>query len=219
MRTHIAKSLQTRCKAIQNAVKTYNAAAQALNPPRPTLDWSRVSHYSFLDEFNLLRDSRQDIHQKPWTQPAIRETMTQANKIKRAHEEITRCNIEVRRLHTSIIDENNLLESTLARLQAENNAVFGPVNEYTIRRRRVNAHLLLRLQQIFALDGYSGERSCGIRKGTSSESSPSSGINGEEYTLPMDDDDDVGSGDGSDEEVRGDITALVDYVSELSLRS
>ena len=27
MRTHIAKVLQSRCKAIQNAVKTYNTAA------------------------------------------------------------------------------------------------------------------------------------------------------------------------------------------------
>ncbi|KAG1853644.1 hypothetical protein F4604DRAFT_1933044 [Suillus subluteus] len=54
MCTHISKSLQTRCHAIQNAVKTYNAAAAALSPPRPQLDWSKVSHYSFLEEFNLL---------------------------------------------------------------------------------------------------------------------------------------------------------------------
>jgi hypothetical protein len=57
MCTHIAKSLQTRCKAIQNAVKAYNAAAMALSPPCPTVDWSKVSHYGFLDEFSLLRDT------------------------------------------------------------------------------------------------------------------------------------------------------------------
>ena len=77
MRTHIAKSFQKRCKAIQNAVKAYNAAAVALDPPRPTLDWTRVSHYGFLNEFNLLRDTRQDIRDKPWTDLAVRETMKQ----------------------------------------------------------------------------------------------------------------------------------------------
>ncbi|KAG2158579.1 uncharacterized protein EDB93DRAFT_1237923 [Suillus bovinus] len=56
MRTHIAKALQTCCKAIQSKVKEYNAAASALVPPAPSLDWSCVSHYGFLDEFTLLRD-------------------------------------------------------------------------------------------------------------------------------------------------------------------
>ena len=55
IRTHIAKSLQTHCKAIQNAVKKYNEAATALLPPRPSLDWSHVSHYSFLDKFETHR--------------------------------------------------------------------------------------------------------------------------------------------------------------------
>lgn len=57
MRTHISKTLQTRCKAIQNAVKKYNEAASEIDPPRPPLEWSRVSHYNFLDEFNLLRET------------------------------------------------------------------------------------------------------------------------------------------------------------------
>jgi hypothetical protein len=78
MRTHIAKSLQRWCKAIQNAAKAYNAAAMALDPPRPTLNWAKASHYSFLEDFELLRDTRQDIRSKPWAQPVIRATMKQA---------------------------------------------------------------------------------------------------------------------------------------------
>ena len=54
MRTHIAKALQKRSKAIQRAVKTYNAAVSALDPPRLTIDWNTVSHYKFLEEFPLL---------------------------------------------------------------------------------------------------------------------------------------------------------------------
>ena len=77
MRTHIAKALQSRCKAIRNAVKSYNAIALLMEPPRPTLDWSRVSHYSFLEEFQLLHGSRQDIQDKRWAELAVRETMKQ----------------------------------------------------------------------------------------------------------------------------------------------
>ena len=75
MCVHISESLQTRSKAICRAVNTYNAAAVKLDPPRPTLDWTKVSHYTFLDEFNILRDTRDNIQDRPWANPAIRETM------------------------------------------------------------------------------------------------------------------------------------------------
>ena len=54
MHTHIAKSLNTQCKAIQNAVKGYNAAALHMSPSHPTLDWEKASHYVFLKDFQLL---------------------------------------------------------------------------------------------------------------------------------------------------------------------
>ncbi|KAH9913734.1 uncharacterized protein B0H18DRAFT_1108583 [Fomitopsis serialis] len=102
VRTHIAKSLQTHCKAIRNAVAKYNlnSAASALNPPRPTLNWSRVSHYSFLEEFELLQDTRNNICAKPWTEPAVREAMKQARRITHAEEELQCCHVKARRLHT-----------------------------------------------------------------------------------------------------------------------
>ena len=96
MQTHIAKALQRRCKAIRNAVKAYNAAAAQLDPPRPPINWEAVSHINFLEEFHLLHNSRQDIREKPWSQPAIRELMKLSQRVKRAHEEIQRCHIAVR---------------------------------------------------------------------------------------------------------------------------
>ena len=104
MRTHIAKALQKRSKAIQRAVKTYNTAASALDPPRQTIDWNTVSHYKFLKKFPLLRNTSQDLTGKRWALPAVRETMKQWRRICRAHEEIIRCNnIEVCHLHTSLM--------------------------------------------------------------------------------------------------------------------
>lgn len=76
--THIAKALQTCSKAIQAAVKTYNAAVLALDPPHPTVDWSKVSHYSLLEEFALLHDENDNVHAKPWSLLHAREVMCKA---------------------------------------------------------------------------------------------------------------------------------------------
>ncbi|KAJ6479843.1 hypothetical protein C8R45DRAFT_1054447 [Mycena sanguinolenta] len=42
MRTHIAKALQARSKAIKNAIERYNIVALDMNPPMPTLNWDQV---------------------------------------------------------------------------------------------------------------------------------------------------------------------------------
>lgn len=54
MRTHIAQALQRRAKAIRNAVNEYNKHALMLDPPRDTLDWTKVTHFSFIDQFDIL---------------------------------------------------------------------------------------------------------------------------------------------------------------------
>ncbi|KAI0684178.1 hypothetical protein BC835DRAFT_1409208 [Cytidiella melzeri] len=156
MRTHIAKSLQTRCKTIQRAVKAYNAAAAMLNPPRPALDWSRVASFSFLEEFTLLQDTRNDIRDKEWSKPAIREAMKLRHRLARAQEELDRLNVEVRRLHTAIRDETLLFDSVLTRLERHNNALFGATSEFITRRKRINNYLLIRIQQVYTLDGFTG---------------------------------------------------------------
>ena len=46
-----------------------------LNPPRPPLSWEQVVEYMFLSDFNLLRDTRQDIRKEPWATPAGRLAM------------------------------------------------------------------------------------------------------------------------------------------------
>ena len=217
MRTHIAKALQRRCKAIRNAVKAYNAAAQALDPPRPTLDWSRVSHYSFLEEFELLRGSRQDIQDKRWAELAVRETMKQNLRIKRAKEEIERCNIEIRHVATAIKDEHRMFDVHLSRLQDEANPIHGAVLEHVELRRKVNFQILARFEMTYALQGFTGNRIPGIRKG--SFQSPQSSVPINAATTELDrDDEDEGDFEISDEG-SGDIGGLVDYISQLPLQN
>ncbi|KAG1807731.1 hypothetical protein EV424DRAFT_1543713 [Suillus variegatus] len=167
MRTHIAKALQTRCKAIQSKVKEYNAAASALVPPAPSLDWSRVSHYGFLDEFTLLRETRQDVQTNQWTHPEVRELMRQSLRIKRAHEEVHHCNIELCRLHSFIAAENHHFEVTLQCLKAESNTIYHTVKEFTTRRIRINSHNLARVFQTFSFTGFTGDKTVGMKKSSS----------------------------------------------------
>jgi hypothetical protein len=230
MRSHIAKSLQSRCKAIRNAVQAYNTAALALSPPRLTLDWSKVSHYAFLEEFNILRDTRNDIREKKWADLAIRETLKQHQKVKRAEEEIHRCNIEVRRLHTSIVDEEQKFTAILLELRDAGDRMYSAVHDYVARRFQVNAQLLKRINQIYSLKGFTGITSPGIRKGTALLDTQDGGRNeGQEerppmpidLTLPIQDDDqqfDPASLE-DDDDLAEKMNGLVDYISQLSVNT
>ncbi|KAI9064712.1 hypothetical protein FKP32DRAFT_1611038 [Trametes sanguinea] len=165
VRTHIAKHLQSRCKAIRNAVKTYNAAAAALKPPRPALDWERVSHMTFIEEFELLKDTRGDLEGKPWSRPVVRETMRLAHRIDRAQEEVERVCVEVRRLHTSIRDEDDLFAVVLDDLTLRGDPWHGVVLEHVTRRQRANARLLVYIDKIYATEGFIGIQGPGQRAG------------------------------------------------------
>ena len=75
-----------------------------------------IIDYSFLGEFDLLRNSRADIRNQPWTQVTRREAMVKYFKLCRAEEELTRLNIEIRRLRTSIHDETIHMMHVLSQL-------------------------------------------------------------------------------------------------------
>ncbi|KAG1728116.1 hypothetical protein EDB19DRAFT_1897455 [Suillus lakei] len=72
----ISKALQWCSDAIRNAINHYNIQATSLIPPRPKIAWKDIANYTFLGEFDLLRDSRADIQDKDWARPAHREATT-----------------------------------------------------------------------------------------------------------------------------------------------
>lgn len=216
MRTHIAKSLQTRCKAIQNAVTAYNAAAVSLNPCRPTLDWSTASHYTFLEDFSLLRESRNDIRQKPWATPVIRTAMRQSQRIERAREEIETCNVEVRRLHTHVLDEAEHLRQAVHLLRSQSSPITGAVEEYAIRRIRANTHNLSIIKQIHALEGYTGHSTPGIRIGHSGP--PADLISNDTQTTDDGDEEDLGL-EAEGEDIQEEYNGLFNYVSDMPLQT
>ncbi|KAJ3487859.1 hypothetical protein NLJ89_g11673 [Agrocybe chaxingu] len=102
----IVKSLKTRVPAIQSALKRYNDATAALDPPRPPLVWETVVGAATLADFDLLRDTRQDIQALDWAQPANCEGMVMYFGIKRAKEELQRLDVEIRRLLAFLLDNH-----------------------------------------------------------------------------------------------------------------
>ncbi|KAF8184353.1 hypothetical protein K438DRAFT_1937315 [Mycena galopus ATCC 62051] len=117
LRRHIAKALQARSKAVRNAIDRYNDAAMSLDPPMPSLTWEQVVEYTFLADFDILWDTCSEVQSHPWTRPAYRLAMDTYFKIERAREEITRLNIEIRRLVTWIRDEGHFLRDREASLR------------------------------------------------------------------------------------------------------
>ena len=71
-----------------------------LVPPFLGMTWWRV---------DLLRDSRQDVRDRPWTKPASCVVIDHYFKLERAREEIQRLNVEITRVVTYIQDEDKFL--------------------------------------------------------------------------------------------------------------
>ena len=148
---------------MQRAVTTYNTAASALDPPKPVIDWNTVSHYKFLEEFPLLRNTSQDLTGIWWALPAVRETMKQWRKICRAHEEIIHCNVEICHLHTSIVNE----EENFCRICLQSMAlgpIQGPVKEFITKRSLIKGRFFHKITQIYNLKDVSGMASPGVRQ-------------------------------------------------------
>ncbi|KAG2156989.1 hypothetical protein DEU56DRAFT_905664 [Suillus clintonianus] len=198
MWTQISKSLQTHCQAIQNAIKKYNEAA-------------------FLDEFTLLRNTHQDIRDKPWAKPAICETMRQHQRIQRAHEEVLRCNVEIRRLHSAILDEQRHFKKVIRELEAAaGSPLLVAVQEAAKIRTLVNHQLLICITQVYSLPGFTGNPSPGIREGAVAEEDP---VNDD--LEPHDELNEPHSDNEADaleeDDLCTDIGTVVEYISDLAL--
>ncbi|KAG1770560.1 hypothetical protein EV702DRAFT_977992, partial [Suillus placidus] len=152
-----------RSEAIRNAINCYNIQAAILNPPQQKISWKDIADYSFLGEFDLLRYSRTDIRSSDWATPAHQEVTTKYFKLCRAHEEITRLNVEVHRLRTAIHDKE-LHISTVTRDLLVSNPQLG--NELQCQWRpcmAIYAVHSFRLDRIERLPRFSGIRGVGVR--------------------------------------------------------
>ena len=180
----MAKQLQTRSKTIRRAIGAYNKAAQDLERPRPSLKWDDVSHYGLVEQYALLKASDTTLDNEQWSKPIHREILKCRHRIARAREELTRCNIETRRLHTGIYDETVHFKKVLRGLKDDGGATYEALKDYAVRRTAVNKALLKRVRQIHSLVGFTGDSTRGVRAG-----------------IEHNHDDDGGGDDGDDDDV------------------
>lgn len=151
----------------------------------------------------------------PWAKPAIRETMKKHLRVHRAQEELTRCNVEIRRVLSSIHDEDRRFSDTLRSLKDQKSSILGPVMDYCTRRRRINSLLLGHIEQIFDLDGYTGSRTVGCKKGC--RATVEGTLERPAYHWQAGGGDDLKEGDGEeiDDGETNQVDGLLDFVTKL----
>ncbi|KAF7984930.1 hypothetical protein HWV62_9841 [Athelia sp. TMB] len=136
-----------------------------MEPAAPLLEWKQLMDYAFVSEFELLkhRHSHINIIREPWAEPGNREMTTKYYKLRGARVEIIRCNIEARRLATSIRDEHTHFDTTIQHLRDSDPLLASALQQQYDTRRRVNIAHLARLEELYNLSGFSGLRGCGVR--------------------------------------------------------
>lgn len=159
------KALAVRSAAIKASLARYNKAAAELDHPAPSISWDTVADVSVLADFDLLRGSRYRILEQEWARPENRRCVEQHRRLQRAHEEIERLNIEVRRVWTSVTDEEHLLQAAARCITQDDPHLGWAAQRYVARRLEVNKGISHQLALLRCLPGYSGSHSVGVRQG------------------------------------------------------
>lgn len=85
-----------------------------------------------------MRESRQDVRDRPWSKPAFRVMIDKFFKLERAREEIHRLNIEIPRVITYIRDEETFLQRKELELKETNPVMAHQVHRHRWERARFN---------------------------------------------------------------------------------
>ena len=97
-RTRLAQALRQRSSRIRSAIEQYNKAAGLISPPQPPLSFEEVLEYVSTNQFEILRDSRHRLLDRPWTNPRLRQLAATHFRQLAAVEELQRVKVESRRL-------------------------------------------------------------------------------------------------------------------------
>ncbi|KAK7031920.1 hypothetical protein R3P38DRAFT_3313830 [Favolaschia claudopus] len=216
IRTHIAKAMQVRSKALRNAVSKYNRAAAALTPPGRSLKEEDIIEHGFLAEFDILRDIRGHIVSHAWATPAARTLLDSYHKLKRAKEEIQRLNIEIKRFVTYMDDEKELLLKTRREVEQGNPVLAFFIRRYGHQRGRFNTIHMEKLRELAAKLGDDFTGSLEMEDAGEREGNVEGGQVVEQGMEP--DAEESGSEDSEVDNEDEDIVAVIDSVTTLVLQ-
>ncbi|KAF9018849.1 hypothetical protein BDZ89DRAFT_1094016 [Hymenopellis radicata] len=134
LRRHIASALQNRSKAVRKALERFNHAAKELG--RKTLVWDEVVEYSFLSDFDLLRDTDSNVLERPWSTHSARQVLDNDFKLRGAASEIQRLNIEISRHIAYMQVEDDYLQRSVVRTAGGNPHLANQIDLYRLQRSR-----------------------------------------------------------------------------------
>ncbi|KAI6018922.1 hypothetical protein BKA83DRAFT_4495684 [Pisolithus microcarpus] len=162
MRKHISKAISRRSAAIRAALERYNKLAPRQRPLRPKLDYAEVIGYSLLGEFSLLKHSCYEVLEKLWALPDNREMMMKYYKLQRSQEEITRLNVEIRRLQAWVdFDGEKMKVAAQGFRDSGSSELASEMESMYAERVHVNDFHHAQLQKIYEMPGYTGCRPIG----------------------------------------------------------
>ncbi|KAF9064695.1 hypothetical protein BDP27DRAFT_1425551 [Rhodocollybia butyracea] len=214
MRKHLANALKTRSKLIQSAIESYNTAAAALSPPRQSVSWEEVISFTYLSEFDLLRDTRSDVQERKWATPSNRLLMQQFFKLVGAEDEINRLHMEIQRLLTYMRDEEELIDSVAKNLEESDPALSIHIRLHWQERGRFNDAHRQRLHAIRRLPGFDPSNGKHFRCGTAvGKAGRSEWVT--EQVIMENEDSGTSGGDIDDDLVQWEDSEAVDETAEL----
>ncbi|KAG6369145.1 hypothetical protein JVT61DRAFT_1404 [Boletus reticuloceps] len=135
--------------------------------------------------------------------------------IQRAKEELERCNVEVQRLLTAILAENEKFDCVITDLTNSRSPLLPIAMEFLTHRRHINSQVLCRIKEMHGLEGFSGKPFPGVCAGAGGEVAHRPEMM--DSTLSEMGADTAEEDKGSDDVEMAAVDVLVDYVLELAL--
>jgi len=129
------------------------------------LTWEAVMNAVNVADFDLLRDTRQNIQMLAWAQPANREGMVMYFSIKHAKEEICHLNVEIRRLLTFLYDNYINHYRAVTTHIITNPPLTSEISSQWSYRERIHEAIVKCLIQTSHLPGFTGNLFYGQRVG------------------------------------------------------
>ncbi|KAG8696739.1 hypothetical protein FRC08_006965 [Ceratobasidium sp. 394] len=164
LRMHIMQAVNSRSAALKSALERYNTAAAKVK--LQPMSWETLTSISVLADFDLLRGSRTGVLEQEWALPGNRRAAEEYQRVQRAKEEIMRLNVEVRRVHTAITDERQILPELAKQVPSSSPQLRWAVDRYVERRLSVNKRIMGELSTLMRLREYTGLRDTGVRIGS-----------------------------------------------------
>ncbi|KAF7318131.1 Fn3-like domain-containing protein [Mycena chlorophos] len=143
----------------------YRRALEVLSKEEDLLDYMNTNNITerslemgVLEDFDLLRLGREDIRDAAWAQPGARVAMDLHFRLLRAHEEILRCNVEIKQFSTWMKEEREFLVYQELRLVSEGrDARALQIRKHRMLQGRFFAIHRERLEKLRNMEGFTGD--------------------------------------------------------------